>query len=99
MTGFSETIAPGTDERDSWSGVLIWPRLLLAMQKLNPAAQATYLQQAVAEIAAPKWLAYLLIHTRRSTTSMAANLMPGKLRVHGPRGGSELNVSVEGRSF
>lgn len=49
-----EAIAPGTDERDSWSELLIRPRLLAAMQQLNPAVPATYLQQALAEIVAPK---------------------------------------------
>lgn len=49
-----EAVAPGTDERDSWSELLIRPRLLAAMQKLNPAVPATYLLQALAEIVAPK---------------------------------------------
>ncbi|WP_438853908.1 type I restriction endonuclease subunit R [Agromyces sp. M3QZ16-3] len=49
-----EAIAPGTDERESWGELLIRPRLLAAMQRLNPAVPATYLQQALAEIIAPK---------------------------------------------
>ncbi|GAA4379588.1 type I restriction endonuclease subunit R [Agromyces bauzanensis] len=49
-----EAIAPGADERDSWSELLIRPRLLAAMQKLNPAVPATYLLQALAEVVALK---------------------------------------------
>ena len=49
-----EQIAPGTGERDTWDEVLIRPRLLDALRRLNPTVPALYLQQAVAEIAAPK---------------------------------------------
>ncbi|MDP9986649.1 hypothetical protein J2S98_001806 [Arthrobacter oryzae] len=47
-------IAPGTGERESWSELLIRPRLLAALQRLNPAVPAQYLQQALAEIVSPK---------------------------------------------
>ncbi len=49
-----EDIAPGTDERDSWDDPLIRPRLLEALRRLNPGVPGEYLQQATAEIAAPK---------------------------------------------
>lgn len=49
-----EEIAPGTDERESWSDLLIRRRLLLALRKFNPAVPEDYLRQAVAEIATPK---------------------------------------------
>ena len=48
-----DRIAPGTDERDSWDELLIRPRLLEAMRRLNPEVPAIYLQQALAEIASP----------------------------------------------
>ncbi|ANG85318.1 type I restriction endonuclease subunit R [Microbacterium aurantiacum] len=48
-----EEIAPGSGERDTWDDLLIRPRLLEAMRRLNPGVPAEYLQQAVAEIAAP----------------------------------------------
>jgi type I restriction enzyme R subunit len=49
-----QDIAPGTDQRDSWDELLIRPRLLAALQRFNPAVPVQYLQQALAEIAAPK---------------------------------------------
>jgi len=49
-----EEVAPGTGERDTWDDLLIRPRLLEALRRLNPAVPGEYLQQAVAEIAAPK---------------------------------------------
>ena len=49
-----QDIAPGTGERDSWDELLIRPRLLAALQRLNPTVPAQYLQQALAEIASPK---------------------------------------------
>lgn len=49
-----ERIAPGTGERETWDDLLIRPRLLEALRRLNPGVPAAYLQQAVAEIAAPK---------------------------------------------
>ena len=48
-----DVIAPGTGERDSWSELLIRPRLLTALRRLNPGVPDQYLQQACAEIAAP----------------------------------------------
>lgn len=48
-----EKIAPGTGERDSWAELLIRPRLLAALQKLNPTIPPSYLAQAAAEIATP----------------------------------------------
>ncbi|PPI22844.1 type I restriction endonuclease subunit R [Rathayibacter sp. AY1B5] len=48
-----EQIAPGTGERDSWAELLIRPRLMTALQKLNPTIPPTYLAQAAAEIATP----------------------------------------------
>ncbi|MBT2555824.1 type I restriction endonuclease subunit R [Arthrobacter sp. ISL-5] len=62
-----QEIAPGTGERDTWDELLIRPRLLAALQKFNPAVPLQYLQQAAAEIAAPK-----------SNDSMAENH-----RIHG----------------
>lgn len=49
-----EQIAPGTGERDTWDDILIRPRLLAALRKLNPGVPGEYLHQAVAEIASPK---------------------------------------------
>ena len=49
-----QSIAPGSGERDSWAELLIRPRLLEALRRLNPAVPAQYLQQALAEIASPK---------------------------------------------
>lgn len=51
-----EEIAPGTGERETWDELLIRPRLLDAMRRLNPAVPVSFLQQALAEIAAPKSL-------------------------------------------
>lgn len=48
-----EAIAPGSGERESWGDLLIRPRLLTAMQKLNPAVPLTYLHQAIVEIMTP----------------------------------------------
>ncbi|PQZ98243.1 DEAD/DEAH box helicase [Arthrobacter sp. MYb224] len=47
-------IAPGTGERDSWDELVIKPRLLAALRRLNPGVPDQYLQQALAEIIAPK---------------------------------------------
>ena len=49
-----DQIAPGSGERDTWDELLIRPRLLDALRRLNPTVPVHYLQQAVAEIAAPK---------------------------------------------
>src|SRR5690606_3543088 len=49
-----EQIAPGSGERDTWDELLIRPRLLEALRKLNPGVPGEYLQQAVSEIAAPR---------------------------------------------
>ncbi len=49
-----DEVAPGSGERDTWDDLLIRPRLLDALRRLNPGVPAEYLQQAVAEIAAPK---------------------------------------------
>jgi type I restriction enzyme R subunit len=51
-----EQIAPGSGERETWDELLIRPRLLGAMRRLNPDVPTNYLQQAIAEIAAPKSL-------------------------------------------
>jgi type I restriction enzyme R subunit len=48
-----DAIAPGTDERESWSELFIRPRLLTALRRLNPGVPGQYLQQAFAEIVAP----------------------------------------------
>ncbi|OIH82843.1 DEAD/DEAH box helicase [Arthrobacter sp. UCD-GKA] len=48
-----DVIAPGTDERESWDELLIRPRLLAALHRLNPGVPGQYLQQALAEIIAP----------------------------------------------
>jgi len=49
-----ESIAPGSGERPSWDDLVIPSRLLAAMQKLNPAVPAQYLQQALVDITTPK---------------------------------------------
>ncbi len=49
-----DQIAPGSGERGSWDELLIRPRLLNALQRLNPTVPAEYLQQALADIASPK---------------------------------------------
>ncbi|MGB3730814.1 MAG: type I restriction endonuclease subunit R [Microbacterium sp.] len=49
-----EKIAPGSGERDSWDELLIRPRLLDALRRLNPGIPAEYLQQAAVEIASPR---------------------------------------------
>lgn len=46
-------IAPGVKERESISDLVIKPRLLQALRKLNPDVPDQYLQQACAEIVAP----------------------------------------------
>ncbi|TAM66861.1 MAG: type I restriction endonuclease subunit R [Microbacteriaceae bacterium] len=51
-----DQIAPGSGERETWDELLIRPRLLDAMRRLNPDVPVNYLQQAAAEIAAPKSL-------------------------------------------
>lgn len=51
-----DEIAPGSGERDTWDELLIRPRLLDAMRRLNPDVPVTYLQQAIAEIATPRSL-------------------------------------------
>ena len=48
-----EEIAPGSGERETWDELLIRPRLLEALRRLNPAVPVPYLQQAVGEIATP----------------------------------------------
>jgi type I restriction enzyme R subunit len=49
-------IAPGSGERETWDELLIRPRLLESMRRFNPEVPVEYLQQAIAEIAAPKSL-------------------------------------------
>ena len=49
-----DQIAPGSGERDTWDELLLRPRLLEALRRLNPAVPGEYLQQALAEIASPK---------------------------------------------
>ena len=49
-----EQIAPGSGERATWDELLIRPRLLEALRRLNPTVPGEYLQQALAEIASPK---------------------------------------------
>ncbi|WP_209706909.1 type I restriction endonuclease subunit R [Leucobacter exalbidus] len=46
-------IAPGTGEREKWDDLLIQPRLIAALRRLNPGIPAEYLQQAAIEIATP----------------------------------------------
>ncbi|MEO8221821.1 MAG: type I restriction endonuclease subunit R [Specibacter sp.] len=48
-----EEIAPGKGERESWSELLIRPRMLAALQKLNPTVPLQYVKQALAEITSP----------------------------------------------
>jgi type I restriction enzyme R subunit len=49
-----DKIAPGSGQRESWDELLIRPRLLDAMRRLNPGVPAQYLQQALVEIASPR---------------------------------------------
>jgi type I restriction enzyme, R subunit len=49
-----EQIAPGSGQRDTWDELLIRPRLVAALQALNPTVPLRYLQQAASELAAPK---------------------------------------------
>ncbi|WP_437585093.1 type I restriction endonuclease subunit R [Paramicrobacterium sp. CJ85] len=49
-----DTIAPGRGERENWSELIIRPRILAALQKLNPTVPANYLKQALEEIVTPK---------------------------------------------
>ncbi|MDO5753328.1 type I restriction endonuclease, partial [Arthrobacter sp.] len=49
-----DSIAPGRGERESWSELLIRPRMLTALQKLNPTVPLQYVKQALAEITSPK---------------------------------------------
>lgn len=51
LTG--DQIAPGSGERDSWDELLIRPRLLEALRRLNADIPAQYLQQAAVEITSP----------------------------------------------
>lgn len=48
-----EEIAPGMDERSTWDDLIIRPRLLRAMQQLNPTVPMPYLEQALSEIVSP----------------------------------------------
>ncbi|MGP9837193.1 type I restriction endonuclease subunit R [Arthrobacter sp. 179] len=48
-----DEIAPGPGERETWDDLLIRPRLLTALRRLNPGVPEQYLQQALATIAAP----------------------------------------------
>src|SRR5690606_14916756 len=49
-----EDIAPGSGERDTWDDLVIRPRLLEALRRLNTDVPGEFLQQAAAEIASPK---------------------------------------------
>lgn len=49
-----EEIAPGRGEREAWAELLIRPRMLAALQKLNPEVPLQYIKQALAEITGPK---------------------------------------------
>ncbi|MDJ0312696.1 type I restriction endonuclease subunit R [Arthrobacter sp. H35-D1] len=49
-----DEIAPGRGERESWSELLIRPRMLAALQMLNPTVPLQYVKQALAEITSPK---------------------------------------------
>src|SRR5699024_11555339 len=44
---------PISGQRESWDELLIRPRLLAALRRLNPEVPEQYLQQACAEITAP----------------------------------------------
>ncbi|PPF54298.1 DEAD/DEAH box helicase [Clavibacter michiganensis] len=46
-------IAPSKDQREAWAELLIRPRLVTALRKLNPSIPSTYLSQAAVEIATP----------------------------------------------
>ncbi|WP_214401730.1 type I restriction endonuclease subunit R [Pseudonocardia lacus] len=46
------SIAPGSGERQSWDDLVLTPRLLDALRRLNPHVPGVYLQQAYADIIA-----------------------------------------------
>lgn len=52
-TASGDAIAPGNQERDSWSDLHIRPRMLEAMIRLNPGVPTQYIKQALSEILTP----------------------------------------------
>ncbi|KHL15705.1 type I restriction enzyme R subunit [Mumia flava] len=74
-TGTGQEIAPGSGERDSWDELVIRPRFLAALQRLNPEVPQPYLQQAAADIVAA-----------RSQDAITENQRLHEYLVHGYRG-------------
>ncbi|MFD7161558.1 type I restriction endonuclease subunit R [Kribbella sp. NPDC059898] len=69
-------VAPGTEGgRVSWDDIVLRGRLLEAMRRLNPMVPAEYVEQALAEIVAPK-----------SQDALAENYRLHDILVHGYRG-------------
>jgi type I restriction enzyme R subunit len=48
------SVAPGSGERQSWDDLVLAPRLLDALRRLNPDVPGVYLQQAYVDIVAPQ---------------------------------------------
>ena len=48
------SIAPGSGERQSWDDLVLAPRLLDALRRLNSDVPGVYLQQAYVDIVAPR---------------------------------------------
>lgn len=48
------SIAPGSGQRQSWDDLVLAPRLMDALRRLNPDVPGVYLQQAYADIVAPR---------------------------------------------
>ncbi|WP_010148696.1 type I restriction endonuclease subunit R [Serinicoccus profundi] len=83
-------IAPGSGERQSWDDPVIQPRVMAALTRLNPDVPTQHLQQAMADILAPK-----------SQDAITENHRIHGYLVHGYRGisyidtdGSEQNPTI-----
>lgn len=68
-----EAIAPGTGERESWSELVIRPRLAAAIAQLNPSVPAQYQAQALAQILSPTSQDAITETTGCTATSPAAS--------------------------
>lgn len=83
-----EDIVPGRNERESWSELLILPRLLAALQKFNPTVPLQYVKQALAAIIAPKSNDAITENQRISGQRLQAQLhrcgRPRRQRHHPP---------------
>lgn len=68
-------LAPGSGERENWNELVLRGRLMQALRNLNPEVPEEYLQQAMAEVIAPK-----------SQSSIAENERVHRILVEGYRG-------------